>query len=357
MKYLLSILLLLYFPLLFAQSETDLKFDFFNSSTKLFVIGESHFEDDSDLQVALLNYLESNTDIDVFIIELSSEVGRLLNEYVLYGTGASDVNVIYSLLNKTVAKKVKILIDYIRNYNLLNTRKIQVRGIDKYVFHKLKRQMLGLLVLFPELNKVNLPLVTRYITSQKVKNLSKNKSARLIQNLLDEAVYHEEIYRKYLENRFDVYCEHLKDLEFHFTNDNYYSWRKSDSIREVFMSNNLINIIDSNSVSLMICGANHALMKENDIFPYGYPITSMVAKVKAKYPDEVFSIITQYYKKRIFKGTWEFNLLNAPMKSYFENNSVRYLIFKKKDIEKHSVAKERCDMIIIQNTQYKNKRQ
>lgn len=350
MKYLFNISFIFCFTSLLSQSRDSLTFDFYNSSVKLYAIGEDHFEDDVQLQISIIEYLQKNTTIDVFIFEYSVEVGAIFNEYVLYGNKKEKVDEICSLLHENVSRKTKILLDFLKNYNLSSSHKIEVRGLDMFRFYELKRQMSGLLLIFPELSQINLPAVDRYVVKQKVRNYNRKKSSVLINTLITEIEQHRSLYYQYLGKKMVDYEECLNDLKFYYMD---YSWRKSDSIREAFMSQKLINIVDSNSVSVLICGGAHAMFKENDSWYYGYPYSSMVAVAKGKYPNQVYSIITQYYEKKLYRFFPEFNLLSNPLEEYFEDRSKKYEVISGEELDKHPEAKERCDMVIVQNKRHK----
>ncbi len=349
--FLLPFLLIL--PSVKAQTEDSISFDFFDSNKKLFVIGEFHFENDGHLQLALVDYIKSNTSIDAFIFEVSPEVGKIFNDYVLHGNRENDLLVILSMYEKEVTCKLKLILDHIKKHNLANPQKIQVKGVDMYNYYKFSRQMTGLRIIFPELKTLNLPVAKNNIANEKVKNYSYGKTVYEINNLIKELSGHPEQYRQCLGNRLETYKEHLDQLKIYYANNHPRQWRILDSIRENILSENLIHIIDSNKVSLMICGANHALYKSNDDFIYGYPYTSMVANAKQKYPDEIYSIILQYYNQKNYKKVWQLHLLNEPFNTYFENNPSDYVIFTEEEIDHHPAAKERCDMVILKNTSKK----
>ena len=80
----------------------------------------------------------------------------------------------------------------------------------------------------------------------------------------------------------------------------------------------------------------------------------MVASAKSRFPTNVFSIITQYYEKKLFCFFGEFNFLSRSTKSYFTDKTLKYVVIQ--DLEQHPEASKRCDMIIIQNEQYKKRK-
>lgn len=348
--FLLSIL-----PFVRGQAEVASSFDFYSPKTKLYVIGESHFENDGDLQITLLDYITSKTNVDVFIFELPEEVGIIFNDYVLYGTRESDINAICSLVHKKVAKKIKMVLEYLKVYNLTHSHKIKIAGIDDFHFHKLKRQMKAMLTIFPEVRHIESPLVQKYIVQQKVKNLNRKKSTLLIKSLIDEATQHQIEYHQQLGDRLDTYHAYLSNLEFRYINDNFYALKKTDSTRESTLAKNLVMNLDSTNVCFMICGAAHASLKVDDSFTMGYPFTSMTASANQKFPSQIFSINFQYYDKNISSENSSYNLLSRPMTEYVKDQSVKYVVIDETEIQNHPRAKERNSMIIIQNKLYRPK--
>jgi len=335
----------------YTQDLSELTFDFYNPKIKLYVVGENHLENDSDMQLTVIDYLQKHTNIDVFIVEYPVEAGIIFNEYVLYGRMKEDVDKICDLVHKKVSLKTKCLLEYLRKYNCTNPHKIEIRGLDRLNFEPLKRQVNSLSIIFPLLIQIDLPLVNKYINKQKVNNYSKRKSLRLINSLITELEENRDLYYQFLGNRTADYENSLNHLKFFHTG---YSWRKSDSIREAFMSVNLNSILDTNKTCVMICGDVHALNKENDTWYYGYPFTSMVAAAKKKYPNQIYSIVTLQYEKKLYRFFPEFNLLSNPLAEYFEDCNKKYEVISGNTLINHPEAKERCDMIIVQNTLWKN---
>ncbi len=353
MKYLLKICFIFCFSTLFSQSGDSLKFDFFNSSVKLYAIGEDHFEDDIQLQVSIIEYLQNNTNIDVFIFEYPIEVGKIFNEYILFGHKKEEVDKICSLLNKNVSRKTKIILDFLKNHNLSNSNKIEVKGIDRLSFYKLKRQLSSLLIIFPELKQIDLPKNERYVLKHKVKDYNQKKSGSIINSLITELQDNRSSFDRSLGAKLIDYEKCLNDLKLYYMD---YGSRVSDSIRETFMTQNLINIVDSNSVSILICGGLHAMYKEKDTWYYGYPFTSMVASIKMNYPSQVFSIVLQYHEKKLFRFFPEFNLLSDDLELSFKECNKQYEVVTGKELTQHPYANERCDMIIIQNNKYRKRK-
>lgn len=356
MKYGFFFLFFLKFSI-HAQSIANIKFNFIKPDTKLFVIGEIHFEEDSDLQLALIDYIKNNTEVDVFIIELSPEVGKIFNQYVLYGERENDVREINQLLYKHTAYKINLILDFLRNHNLSNARKIQVMGVDLYSYHKFRRQMTGLRIIFPELKSINLPIARENIVNPKVRNHMYGMSFYRIKCLIQEVEEYPEQYQQLLGQRFDVYKEYLNQVKFDYLYDHSSLWRKKDSIREAHLAKNLVEIIDSHKVSLMLCGAAHALTKMDDDWNYGYPISSMTAVAKQKYPDQIFSIIMHQHDKKFKRSIADFNLLEKPISDYVDDDSVKYIVIDEQETSKSKGAKERGNMVIIHNKFYKAKKQ
>lgn len=328
----------------------ELDLNFYSKENKLYIIGEDHFEDDIEIQLSIIEYIKKNAQIDALIFEFPSEATQIFNEYVLTGNKKDEVDGICNLVSKSVSRKTKIILDYLKNHNQSNTHKIKVEGLDMLRFHKLKRQIKSLQLIFPELSNVNLPLTKKYVLDQRIRNYKRNKSSEIIDHLTSELEQNRSVFQQYLGQKMTCYEKCLNDLKFYYMD---YSWRKSDSIREVFMSQNLIQIVDSNTLSIMICGAAHATFKENDSWFYGYPFTTMAATIEKKYPNQISSIITQYYEKKLLRIFPEFNLLNNPMEFYFKGKNKEYQIISGDELNMHPVAKERCNVVILKNNRYK----
>jgi len=319
----------------------------------LYAIGENHVEDNADLHLKVIKYIQQNVKVDVVILELPEEIGKIINSYVLYGDKQKEMENLLLLLDYRPRKNISLIVNYIKDYNLsvTNDEKIQVKDIDFISFPTFSLQAQTLSIAFPEFKNSNIPVIDKYINNGK-KRYSKKKGKEIINLLIEDATQNKKQYESQLGIRTTEYMRQLDQIKLNYIK----SWRKSDSVRESILSHNLNTIIDSNKVSVLICGAMHALNKEHDSWFHGYPFTSMLATAKSRYPGQTFSIVTQYYDKKLFRFFGEFNLLSNPNALYFEDRTKRYEVLTKEELKQHPKADARCDMVIVQNTRWKKKK-
>lgn len=346
MKNILNFLILSNITLFYSQNNDSETFNFVNPSTKLYVIGEEHGDADTELQIQLLDYILKNDTIDYIAVEYSVETGKIFNEYIQNGSREKDVNIILSLVRKSVANKQIEILNYLKEYNKSKTKKLELIGIDLLGFYKLKRQFVALSLIFPELKEKNICLVDKYIFSKRMKNYTKKESLIIIDSLINDLNLNNIIYKQILKDRIDDYEENLYQAKFELSN---LSIDVYDVFREGIMLENFHNIIGPKNKTIMMCGASHAILKENDKWYYGYPITRITSSISKTYPNQVFSIIIQCYEKNKLFRFFEFNLLSNPMSHYIKDPNCSYVIIDGELLKKNELAYERCNMIIIHN--------
>jgi len=355
MRILFILFVIAHCPAVFSQTnmQTELDFQFYDPNIRLYAIGENHVEDNADLHLSIIRYIQQNADVNVLILEFPVEMCKIINEYVLNGRKKEEMDALLNLYNRRARRNYILIVDYIREYNLSvsNEKKIRIAGIDRITLDFFYLQAKALDVIFPELENSDLPLVKNYITHPKKKYASRKKDESIVDTLIKDASKNAILYKAYLKDRFPIYVEQLYQIKADYT----HSWRKEDSIRELFMFSNLDTIIDSYKVSILICGGAHTLKKEKDTYYYGYAFTSILAVADYKYPNQTFSLVTQHYDKKLFRFFDEFNLLSNPNALYFEDRTKRYEVLTKEELKQHPKADERCDMVIVQNTRWKKK--
>jgi len=347
-KVLINIFLIFHHFFLLAQVEIDEKFNFYDPAIKLYVIGEDHWQENSELQIKVIHYLLEKQKIDKIILEIPQEIAEIVDNYVKNGEDKS-INDLYKLFAKKIGANMKKLVENIREYNLSNhdSVRIEIKGLDFLSFDLYQNQIKALSLIFPELQYCNTPLIKRYFFTEKTANYCRSKAKKVIDSLINDVVEHSQLYIFCLGKRFELFEEQLNQLTY-----NYLSFKKFDSLREPFMSKKLIETIESSNLCVLICGASHALVLKNDSWFYGISPISMVAEAKIKYPKQVFSIITQYYDRKLIHIFPEFNLLKNPNSIYFKNNKKQYKIIIGEELKLHPEADKRCNMIIIQNTKF-----
>jgi hypothetical protein len=348
MERLLTGILFFFNALLYSQQSIP-QFNFYNQKIKLYVVGEDHYRNNSEVQLGIINYLQENTTMNTLILEVPIEVGKIMNEYVLTGNKENEVKEILDLFNPVAENNVFCLLKHIRTFNMQkdDEEKNQIRGIDMMSFDTYQTQIKALYYLFPEFKGSNIPIIDKYLINSKGSNVSKKDRVKVFDSLLEDVGKNHDLYFTYLKDRLEIYKSQIIEIKYNYTD----GWKRQDSIRESILTRNLISEIDTNKVQLLICGASHALTLKNDSWYFGYPFTTMVANAKSVLHNGLFSIVTEYYEKKPIRFFSEFNLLSIPPKSYFTNRTPKYVVIE--NLEAHPEASKRCDMIIIQNTRWK----
>lgn len=330
------------------SQDKDLQFNFFDPKTKLYVIGENHFEDNTILQPTIINYLIQNSRLNTVIVEMPVEAGKIFNEYVQSGIKAKEVDVLCSLLQKHGRRNLKAILETVRQYNVSipDSLKIKVKGIDLFSYEGFFRQVQALTVIFPEFQNQKLAIVNRYLFADRNFHFNKETSKAIVDSLFSDIAKNREQYTEILGDRLKIYQEHLIQMQYDYLENSVQNWKRYDSLREKYMTDQLIDILNTDQICVMICGAVHAMYLPNDSWYNGYPFTSITATAMMKYPDQVFAIILQYHRKKIHLLFGPFNLLNYPMKHYFENSSSKYVVIESDNFG-NSNASQRCNLIVI----------
>lgn len=317
--------------------------DFYSPEIKSYVIGENHFQENANLQIEIIEYLNSKTQTKEILLEVPKEVGVLFNNYINGNAEFDDVKSLTSLFNDQVEKNIITLLNYLLKYNSSKEEnsKIKVRGIDLLCFDSFDRQLKAISILFKNLKNDDL---TRRCLFEKTKKHDRKEAIRLIDLMCNDFDNNLQKYSSLLKEQAKIYREQLTQIETELKNN----WKDFDSIREEYMFNELNRILETDAVRIIICGAAHALYKSKDSWLLGYPYTSFGSRFKEKYKNEFFVIILEYFERKKIRLFDEFNLLDKPIPFYFEKcKKIKFIVIPTIEIRKQALAFDRCDLIII----------
>lgn len=341
-----NFLLLLSEPALGQNLIVGSECNIFNDSIKLYAVGESHDEKNSDLQLSILANLIKNGNIDYVVLELSVKMGEILNEYVVSGNRRAEMEVLINFLPRKARSNCTAIVQYIYKNNVGKSEeaKIGIVAVDQFGFKGFSNNPAALSIFFPNLKECGTELLQK-ILSTKNRKYSYKKGMEMLNSLLLDFDKNEEIYVKCLKDKSIDYKMQLMQITDGYKRDS----RLNDSIRERFMYTQLRPLIGQDKTCFAIFGASHVLNKKDDTWFNGYAFTTVMAYAKSDFPNQTFSIVTQYKLNPLEEWLFGFNLLSKPIKEFFKGNRMRHIILDHEELEtNHSVAAERCDMVILQ---------
>lgn len=320
---------------------------------KLFAVGESHLDDNRILQEKILLDLLEGGKIDHILLEWPLGTDKIFNRYVLFND-STYLPQIESFAHKTVVKNYHHTLNVIRQYNnkVSEDCKVSITTIDYVNYRFLSNNLQFLAILYPELNSSEIPVTQYYlftIADKMKKRMSREKKLAIIDSLTNDFNVKSDQYRILLGDKYELYQTSLETLKISFLKGEGFNIRTINA-RDAFMFSQVDSVLKQNKSCLLISGADHIDKKLNDDFGSNYIYSSLTALVEEKYPGTVFSICTQYYKrKKLIKFFDEENYLKYEMKEYFPDRSNKYVVVNPEELKEHPNAVERYDVIVIQN--------
>ena len=321
-----------------------------DSSIHLYILGEAHFNDNRQLQEAIIKELITSKRIAHVVVEWPIGADIIFNRYVLLNDSTELPN-IENLAHPIVAKNTHLFLNTIRKYNnqVEDNDKVSISTIDYVNYSRLSYSLTSLSYSFPELNISKIPVTQSFLFGKKKRKYKRKEKLEIIDCLIREYKSNIDVFNTTLLEKSDLYYSSLKTMKIAYRKGEGFN-KETVNARDFYMYTNLKPILDRGEKCLFLCGAVHATKKVNDNYNYGFSYTPVTALIEQDFPEKTFSIITQYYKREKlinFFGT--FNLLKNSMETYFPERKKKYVIIDSEQLLEHPSAKERCDMIIIQN--------
>lgn len=341
-KFQISALLLLFNIIGIGQKSALPKFNFYNENHILYVIGENHFENNEKIHLSIIEYITDTAVIDNLILEVPIEIGKRYNKYVNdVNSKIENIEDCFVFFNKKSRNNEISILNYIKEYNSIQIEKnkIQIKGIDHMSMYPFKQKIKYFKIIYPELENINTTFLKETIYRKHFKK-SKSKTKEFQNQFQNDIKTNLEIYKSVLDNRFSSFYRDVSEISLSAE----FSYIKMDGFRTKFMKNQVLEIVSDSSKSILICGAFHAIKKDEN-YPY-----SIVDSSNIIYPNRVFSIILQDYERKKIRLIFpEFNLLNVPMKTFFEDKNKKYHVVLSNEKYVEEDDKDYFDMIIICN--------
>lgn len=349
-KFLLLFFLFTYS--LFAYSQVDEEYDFYNDEIILYTIGEGHFVDNRQIHNSIIKYLLNETEVDYIIYETPIEIGVLLDsyldeeEFISYG---EFVKKLRPFLNIKVLRNIYSQVFLIKKYNQTHNTNIRIKGIDLISYDSFRKYRRYVANFFSEVKEVNSPFFNSTLLNPKFR-LTRYKTRAYRKQALEEINQDIETYKKILKERFLDFYRAIDEISL----SSELTYEGYEVYRENFMRKELLKVTSLDSKSILICGGSHAIKKENDTSIYGYPYTSIVASMEKKYPNQTYSIIQHYYEGRRLRLFSIFNLLNVPLREYLKVSKKKTsLIYNEDEKWINDDMRSYFDLLIISDTRWR----
>jgi hypothetical protein len=340
-------IVLMFFAFGFSQIKANELFNFYNDSSILYVIGEDHHRENAEIQCSIIDYLTDCTKIDNIIIEVPIEMGKVYDAYVSHSDiGYASFGDCQDFFKGDIKSNNLKICNYIKkvNENRDENNMIHIIGIDQQFFDKFKQKKKYLRVFFPELKKVNTPFLRKTIYSSFFR-VSKAKTLLFREDFKNDIDQNLSLYQSFFGHRLKDLWRVVEQLSL----STEYSYDEQSIIREDFLRTQLLNVVSTNTKSVLICGFYHAIKKSEEKYTYDFLYSSMVATLSNKYPGQVFSILLEYYDGKKYAWFPPFHVLKDSIETYFENEDDKLKIVDDSNDNFLSYSKGYYDLVILLN--------
>lgn len=327
----------------FCRSQEDIRNQFlsvYNDSIDIFLLGEVHFEKNLKHQLAIIEVL--NTSNKLYIgLESPFSLSPFFNDY-LKNENLDSVEFL-SFLGPYERKKIMPLLQLLRENRKKSEYEISIFCFDnEKEFYKTKNILLAFFKSDTIVQKTNLFSILKSADENRDDYYLKN----IIGSLLHEFETNISYYARLFGEKFD-YVETVlrgmkigQNLEIEWTDENFID-------REEFIKSNLDKQIKKDCKTLIITGNTHVTILPEDPF-YDYKLNSFGSYLFNKYPGEVYSIFTQYIKRRkLLPFLGEYELTEGNPRKLFKKRNSRYLFLDKEELAKHPSAYKRCSILLV----------
>lgn len=323
-----------------------------DSNFSIYVLGESHFENNLEHKIALIKYLHRKFGIKKIGLERSIGYEVFYNNYLTGGDTS-----IFSLTKygiKYQYEQEKQLLHFLKAYNLTVPTDEHISifcyDVPQFQFGATVEMLQKLFGNIKNIDSLNM------LTIIEGKNTKVGKDTfKVADSLVQDFNTYNSLYQRILGDKYNLYASIIDGMEITYK-DGFSFTIQSFRDRENYINNELQKRISSDEKSLILCGNTHANRKLNDDLVFGEAFSSFTSVLAEKYPKRVMSIGTQYYKrKRIIRFLREMNLLEVEMKELFKGNKDRFKLFSCEELKNHPHAFERYDMLLIKNCRRREK--
>lgn len=326
--------------------------DYFqNDSSYIYIIGESHIEENVHHKKEIILELCNLKGITKIGIEAPKCLELYYNNYL-----SKNDSTILNLLKFGDKPQFKQAIKLLREIKYLNNSRpkssqFTIFCIDVPYPIRLEPTLKCLNPIYDTIENIK-SIYFGTILDYSKRKIKRKEAIDIIETLNLDLNKNYDNYKDILGINFNYFISILNGLNISF-NNSFYLDSTIISNRERYIYENVIKEIDTNVGCVIFCGNQHSNKKEKDLYYSSFPFTSFTSNLKRMYDGKICSITTQYYKKtKKFGEHHELNLLDNEMKSYFKfHNDI--CVIPKEVLKNQKNAYQRCDAIIIKNQYYK----
>ena len=335
-QHLLALGILLQSCFVLAQSD----FNFYADSIQLYAIGEDHRKENAEIQIAIIDYINSNEDVDYVFIELPRSYSEVFSGYVMEGKYADELEKLLDIIPYQAHQNLKSILDHIAEHNSKpENNKIQVRAVDQFGFGVPKVDALALSVLYPELMNCKTGRTREYIFERE--NYTLIDKTDYLRHLLYDFLSNRDEFESLLGAKLRSYEMDLREGLIDYWDD----VDEADSLREFHITSQIGQYMNDTICAITINGASHVTKLKEDSWFYTYPFSSALSQLSADYRLKTCSIILEY--PTILRSN-SFNVLRGEVKELLKNTDEKYTTLNPTEIySKYPFAANRCDVVVL----------
>gem|GEM_PF-2099727 len=318
-------------------------------SSNIFILGESHLDDNLKHQLLILHELRKTKQITKIGLEIPFGLTKSCNNFLLNGD-----NTIFDLISKEYridrSSTKKIL------YGLKCYNSLYVKGnpITVFCFDVSTSSNYSTLKIlsnnFKEIKGIKNLELYNYLEEENytkdytvLKEMTKKISIDLIKN--------NKLYKSVLGDLFETYEFILRGMEIAYLID--FPLTKSSNVeREYYIEKAINYYVKSKENTLILCGNLHASKLEGDTLRYKSGFTYFSNLLMKNSIHNIFTIGIEYYRGRLAtRLVGDYSALSVSMDNLIDKKE-DYKIIHGDNLLLHPEANKRYDMILIKNTRW-----
>jgi len=318
-------------------------------SSNIFILGESHVDDNLKHQLLILHELRKTKKITKIGLELSFGLTKSCNNFLLNGD-----KTIFDLLSKEYRIdriSIKKILYGLKCYNSLYAKENPITVFCFDVSTNTNYATLKILSSnFKEIKRINNLELFNYL---EVENYTKDYTVlkEITKQLSIDLIKHNKLYKSVLGDLFETYEFILCGMEISYLTD--FPLTKSSNVkRECYIEKAINYYVKSKENTLILCGNLHASKLEGDTLRYKSGFTYFSNFLINNSEHIIFTIGVEYYRGRITTRWFDEDCtLSVPIGSLIDKKE-DYKIIQGDDLLLHPEANKRYDMILIKNARW-----
>lgn len=327
-----------------------------DSTNVIYVVGEAHDRFSNHFRIQTLK--DAVVDGKVYVgLEVPIVWDILINDYINGG----DSTLLFKIVNEGNRKFNKGLISLLVSLKSINVNcsniDIEVYSFDLPPSDDLYRTVLLMQYFFTDFEVLK---DQRFVEILSLKKALRKKETMKAMYLDLVNILEDEKYKSILgAEKYKIVMDYVENMKLRFSETFHNkTMLEYENIRERFMENRILSVLDTVDAGVIFTGNAHANKKPDDNI-YGLSqndyFDSFTSQIIEKSNDSIHAITVDYYLRgrRRYNHT-DLNFLGCDVSKFFPDNEKDFHKLTKKELAAYTFADKRCDTYIIINTKSKN---